>query len=93
MNIYVSNLGEQITDDSLHATFSAHGQVSSAKVIMDQFTGYPRGFGFVEMPDEAEAAIAIATINGAVLNGRTIAAAEARPREEHRGSYPSRQKN
>ncbi|HEX2609193.1 MAG TPA: RNA-binding protein [Flavisolibacter sp.] len=90
MNIYVSNLGDQITEASLHAAFSTHGEVSSAKIILDQFTGYPRGFGFVEMPDEAQATEAISKIDGAVINGRQISAKEAKPKETHKGSYPVR---
>ena len=55
MNIYVSNLNHLVTDESLKETFAPHGQVTSAKVIVDQFTGYSRGFGFVDMPNDAEA--------------------------------------
>ncbi len=87
MNIYVSNLGEKITDETLKAIFAQHGKVSSAKVITDHFTGYPRGFAFVEMPDETEAAAAIAKINGSEIEGQTVSAKEARPKEERKGSY------
>lgn len=90
MNIYVSNLNHQVTDSLLNDTFAAHGQVQSAKVILDQFTGYSRGFGFVEMPDEAEATAAIEKVNGTELDGRAIYVKEARPKVEQKGSYPTR---
>ena len=80
MNLYVSNLGEQITDESLRGVFATYGEVSSSKIIKDRFTGYSRGFGFVEMPDETEAKKAMAKINGSVLNGRNVSVTEARPR-------------
>ncbi len=87
MNIYISNLGEKISDDALKALFAEHGQISSAKVITDLFTGYSRGFGFVEMPDETEASEAISKINGSVVEGQTLSVEIARPKEERRGSY------
>lgn len=75
MNIYVSNLGDKITDASLDAIFSAHGSVVSSRVIMDGFT--PKGFAFVEMPNQQEAMNAIERINGAVIDGRTIEVKQA----------------
>ena len=90
MNIYVSNLNHHVTDDMLNSTFAAHGEVASAKVILDQFTGYSRGFGFVEMPNEAEAATAIEKVNGTEMDGRAVYVKEARPKTEHKGSYPTR---
>lgn len=93
MNLYVSNLGEKVTDESLHAIFSTHGTVGSAKVITDHFTGYSRGFGFVDMPDDAEANNAISKINGTVVDGRSLAVKEAKPKTEHKGSYPARDKS
>lgn len=90
MNLYVSNLGEQITDESLHAIFSTHGAVASSNVIKDQFTGNSRGFGFVDMPNEEEASNAIFKINGAILDGRIISVEEASPMPVHKGSYPAR---
>lgn len=90
MNIYVSNLNHQVTEETLKNTFSAHGQVNSAKVILDQFTGYSRGFGFVEMPDDQDARTAIEKINGTEVDGRAIYVKEARPKTEHKGSYPTR---
>ena len=59
MNLYVSNLGDQITDESLGAIFATHGKVASARIIKDRFNGYSRGFAFVHMPDDEEAQKAI----------------------------------
>ena len=93
MNLYISNLGDKITDESLRATFATYGEVGSAKVIKDHFTGYPRGFAFVEMPNEVEATVAISKINGTVIDGRSISVQEAKPKTEHKGSYPARDKS
>lgn len=82
MNIYVGNISWDLTDEELKATFEAHGQVSSAKIITDKFTGRSRGFGFVEMPEKAEAEAAISGLNGKELKGREIVVNEARPRQE-----------
>ena len=82
MNIYVSNLSLSMNDDGLKGMFSDFGQVSSAKVIMDRFSGKSRGFGFVEMPDQAEAGKAIAGLHNGTVDGQTISVVEARPREE-----------
>ena len=82
MNIYVSNLSFNVTDDDLQGFFSDYGVVSSAKVITDKFTGKSRGFGFVEMPDNDAAKKAISELDGGVVEGRAIKVTEARPREE-----------
>jgi len=87
MTIYVSNLGDKITDDSLRAIFATHGNVASSRIVLDGFTGYSRGFAFVDMPDDEEAVLAIARINGSVVNGIEIKAEQARPEPQHRGSY------
>ncbi len=81
MNIYVGNLPFDASDQDLQTAFSAFGQVASARVVMDRFTGRSRGFGFVEMPNDTEARAAIEQLNGKELKGRTIVANEARPRE------------
>lgn len=73
MNLYVSNLGDQITDESLRCVFATHGWVSSSKVMRDDSTGYSRGTGFVSMPNEKEAQTALEKINGMVVNGKRIA--------------------
>lgn len=85
MNIYVSNLSFNVTDDDLEGFFAEYGQVSSARVISDKFTGKSRGFGFVEMPDDEAARKAIAELDGGKVEGREIKVAEARPREERAG--------
>jgi RNA recognition motif-containing protein len=90
MNLYVSNLGEKITDDSLRAIFATHGEVGSATIVKDNFSGYSRGFAFVEMPNDTEAALAITRLHGSVLDGRSVSVEEARPQPEHKGSYPAR---
>lgn len=82
MNIHVSNLSFNVTDEDLKEFFTEYGEVSSAKVIMDKFTGKSRGFGFVEMPDDESARKAIAELDNGVVEGRTIRVSEARPREE-----------
>jgi RNA recognition motif-containing protein len=85
MNIYVGNMAREVTDDDLQQAFEAFGQVSSATVIKDKFTGVSRGFGFVEMPAKAEAQSAIDGLNGKELQGQALNVNEARPRPEGRG--------
>jgi RNA recognition motif-containing protein len=80
MNLYISNLGEQITDESLRAIFATYGVVHSAEIAKDQFTGYSRGFAFIEMPNEDEALAAIVRLNGSVLNGRSVSVEKAEAR-------------
>lgn len=82
MNIYVGNLSYQLTDEDLRAAFEAFGEVSSATVIKDKFSGQSKGFGFVEMPRQAEAEAAIKQLNGTELKGRKIVVNMARPRDE-----------
>jgi len=84
MNIYVGNVSFKLSDDQLREAFEEHGEVSSASVIMDRETGRSRGFGFVEMPDQAEGEAAIKALDGANLQGRPIRVNEARPREDRR---------
>jgi RNA recognition motif-containing protein len=86
MNIYVSNLSFNVTDEDLQDYFAEYGEVSSAKVIMDKFTGKSRGFAFVEMPDDAAAQKAIQELDGASVDGRTIGVSVAKPREDRGGS-------
>jgi RNA recognition motif-containing protein len=85
MNIYVGNLSFEAGEADVRQLFEAHGQVSSVSVIEDKFTGRPRGFAFVEMPQEAEAQAAIAALNNKDFKGRPLTVNEARPRTEHRG--------
>jgi RNA recognition motif-containing protein len=80
MNIYVGNLSHDVTEDELRKAFEEYGQVTSAKIITDRFSGESRGFGFVEMPNSSEAQAAIAGLSGKELKGRTLNINEARPR-------------
>ena len=82
MNIYVGNLSFQTTEDRLRDHFAQYGQVTSANIIKDKFTGKSKGFGFIEMPTQSEAEAAIATLNGKEFMGRTLTVNEARPRPE-----------
>ncbi len=85
MNIYVGNLSRDVTDDDLRQAFVAFGEVASATVIKDKFSGTSRGFGFVEMPTKAEADAALAGLNGKDLKGRALNVNEARPKPEGGG--------
>lgn len=82
MNIYVSNLSYSVQDDDLRGFFTEYGEVSSAKVIMDKYTNRSKGFGFVEMPDDAAAQKAIAELDGGMVEGRAIKVMVAKPKEE-----------
>ena len=88
MDIYVGNLAYSTNDDSLKVAFSAYGEVTSARVVTDRMTGRSKGFGFVEMPDRAQAQAAIDAMNGKELDGRALRVNESqpKPREERRGS-------
>ena len=85
MNIYVANLNFKVEDDELRELFEAHGEVSSAKIIKDRDSGQSRGFGFVEMPDDDNAALAIESLDGTDFGGRSLRVSEARPRPERSG--------
>jgi len=82
MNIYVGNLSHQATEDDLRKAFEAFGQVESANIIKDKFSGESRGFGFVQMPSKQEAQKAIEQMNGTDLMGRAVNVNEARPRAD-----------
>ena len=82
MNIYVGNLSYEATGENLRQAFEAFGQVSSATVVKDKYSGQPRGFGFVEMPERAEAQAAIENLNGKDLLGKQMNVNEARPRTD-----------
>lgn len=80
MRIYVGNLNYDTTDETLLALFKEHGEVESAKVVKDNYSGRSRGFGFIEMPDSGEAQKAIEAVNGQEVDGRALKVNEARPR-------------
>ena len=84
-NLYVGNLAWETTADDLLALFQEHGTVARAQVITDRDTGRSRGFGFVEMENDAEAQKAIDALNGFDYKGRQLTVNEARPREERSG--------
>ena len=85
MNIFVGNLSRDITEEDLQEAFGAYGKIATVSVIKDKFTGEPRGFGFVEMPNKNEAQAAIAGLNGKLIKGQALNVNEARPRGETRG--------
>ncbi len=82
MNIYVGNLSFNATEGDIRQAFGAHGEVSTVSLIKDQFTGRPRGFAFVEMPNAGEANSAIAALNGKEMQGRNLVVNEAQPRAD-----------
>ena len=81
-NIFVGNLSFQTSQDELTAAFQAYGNVERVNVVTDRDSGQPRGFAFVEMTERNDAEKAIASLNGADLNGRTMTVNEARPKPE-----------
>lgn len=90
--IYVGNLSFSVTEASLRSAFEKDGSVESVKIVTDRDTGQPRGFGFVEMTDDAEAQKAISALNGRDLEGRTLTVNEARPKAEGSGGYGGRRR-
>ncbi len=84
ISIYVGNLPFSVTEDEIRDHFSAHGEVHRVHLVTDRETGRPRGFGFVEMDDDAGRA-AIAALNGQELSGRPLTINEAKPREDRGG--------
>ena len=85
MNIYIGNLAHEATEDDVRQAFAEFGQVASVSIIKDKFTGEARGFGFVEMPVQAEAQAALTGLNGKAIKGRPLTVNEARPRTEGGG--------
>lgn len=84
MNIYVGNLSLDASEEDLRQAFEAFGQVETAKIITDKYSGQSRGFGFVEMPATEEAQSALDGLNGTDLKGQELRLEEARPRPERR---------
>jgi RNA recognition motif-containing protein len=82
MNIYVGNLSYEATDVTIREVFESFGEVTSARVIKDKYTGQSRGFGFVEMPAPSQAQTAIKSLNGKELLGKPISVNEARARSD-----------
>jgi RNA recognition motif-containing protein len=81
-NLYVGNLSFKVTDEDLKTNFTEAGEVASASIIKDKFTGQSKGFGFVEMKTEEGATAAIQKFNGGMLDGKAITVNEARPKKE-----------
>jgi len=90
MNIYVGNLSYDVTDEMIREAFESFGEVTSAKVIKDKYSGQSRGFGFVEMPEQSQAQAAIKSLHGKELQGKQIIVNEARPRSGDRGTRGGR---
>jgi len=85
MNIYVGNLSWNLKDQDLQNLFASHGEVTSAKIVLDKFTNRSKGFGFVEMANDDEAQAAITALNGTEVDGRNIVVNESRPKPEGGG--------
>lgn len=82
MNIYVGNLPYSVTDDDLRAAFAEFGNVASAKIIMDRYSGRSKGFGFVEMNNDSEAEEAIKSLDNSDLQGRKLRVNQAKPKTD-----------
>jgi len=87
MNIFVGNLDYQVKEEELKEFFSSCGEVESARIISNRHTGRSKGFGFVVMPDEAEANKAIEELNGKDMKGRPLTVSEARRPDEDRSGF------
>jgi RNA recognition motif-containing protein len=85
VRIYVGNLSYDITDEEMRGEFEAFGEVASVDIITDKYSGRPKGFGFVEMPNQTEAQAAITGLNGKMVRERTLNVNIARPRTEGGG--------
>jgi RNA recognition motif-containing protein len=86
MKLYVGNLSPDVVENDLRLAFEQFGQVGSATIIMDKYSGKSKGFGFVEMASKAEGQSAIDGLNGKELKGKALNVNEARPRTDDRGS-------
>ena len=85
MNIYIGNLSFDVTEEELKEAFEVFGKVETVRILKDNYTGRSKGFGFVEMSNNAEAQSAITEMNEKELKGRRLKVNEARPRTENRG--------
>jgi len=90
MNIYVGNLSYDMTEENLRKAFETFGEVNTASIIKDQYTGQSKGFGFVEMADRSKAMEAIEKLNGTDMEGRNVKVNEARPRNDRSGGGEGR---
>ena len=90
MNIYVGNLAREVSEEDLKQEFAAFGEVATASVIKDKFTGEPRGFGFVEMPSKEQGQAAITALSGKDLKGKALTVNEARPKSDNRSGGSGR---
>ncbi|OGP73145.1 MAG: RNA-binding protein [Deltaproteobacteria bacterium RBG_16_49_23] len=90
MNIYVGNLSSDVKDETIREAFESFGQVASAKIIKDKYSGQSRGFGFVEMTTLSQAQAAIKSLNGKELLGKEMSVKEARPRPEQGRTFGGR---
>ena len=90
MNIYVGNLPYSVTDDDLRAAFAEFGEVASAKIIMDRYSGRSKGFGFVEMDNDSAAEEAIKSLDNSDLQGRQLRVNQAKPRADRPPRQDSR---
>ena len=88
MNIYVGNLPYSVSEDDLRNMFGEFGEVSSANIITDRYTGQSKGFGFVEMPSQEEAEEAISNLNDSSVQGRNVKVSQARPRKDNAPQSP-----
>ncbi|CAL1517964.1 RNA-binding protein [Chitinophaga sp. MM2321] len=90
MNLYISNLSSYTTEEDLRNLFSKFGAIDSVKIIVDKFTNQSRGFGFIEMPSDAEANEAIQGLNNTEVQGRSLGVAVARPKENNNNNRNNR---
>ncbi|MGA1977178.1 MAG: RNA-binding protein [Bacteroidales bacterium] len=87
MNIYVGSLHFKMNEAELRELFEEYGEVASAKIIFDKYSGKSKGFGFVEMPNDAEAKKAIEELNGSDVQGRNIIVNESIERKDRRSNF------
>jgi RNA recognition motif-containing protein len=93
MNIFVGNLSSQTTEAQLKYIFTEYGDVTSVKIMTDNFTGRSRGFGFVDMPNTGQAERAMDKLNNTSINLQSVVVNEARPRTDRRDSYSNKKFN
>jgi RNA recognition motif-containing protein len=84
MNIYVGNLAQEVTEEDLKTAFGAYGEVYSVKIIKDMFSGFSKGFAFVEMPAKEHSKTAMAELDGKDMKGKPLRVNEARPQKDNR---------